>query len=304
MPDTPVNPREAFEELAHYASDVRRASYQTVTNAIQRYVARLDNDPLASIARAILPPVDFDAWYATARATIKSMVGSGQLNWPAGTEERVALQAELLRRIAGEQIPLVDFAYDFHYVANNFNSNIQQFITEDFEPFHRDFTRLAEREIEAAEQSVAPDAVVSGELGTAPSGAVLPEYISQARLTELKALRPTAFDLRKLIRLCEEIDLSFRNQCFLAVAALTRALLDHVPPIFGHNKFNEVANNYGGGGKSFKDLMQHLENSARRIGDAHLHLQIRNSESLPTSTQVNFSNDLDALLAEIIRILR
>jgi hypothetical protein len=267
-----MNLREAFEELTDYAHDVRRASYQTVTNAIQRYVARLDDDPIASIARAMFPPVDFDSWYATARATIKSMVGSGQLNWPVGTEERVALQAELLRRIAGGQIPLVDFAYDFHYVENNFNSNIQQFIAGDFETFHRDFTRIAEHEIEAAEQSSAPDAMVSVELGTVPSGPVLYEYISQMRLTELKALRPTAFDLRKLIRLSEEIDLSFRNQCFLAVAALTRALLDHVPPIFSHNNFKEVANNYGGGGKSFKDSMQHLENSARRIGDAHLHV--------------------------------
>jgi hypothetical protein len=85
---------------------------------------------------------------------------------------------------------------------------------------------------------------------------------------------------------------------------LTRALLDHVPPIFGKQSFAEVANNYGGGGKSFRESMLHLERSARNIGDAHLHIQIRNSESLPTSTQVNFSNDIDVLLAEIVRVLR
>jgi len=49
--------------------------------------------------------------------------------------------------------------------------------------------------------------------------------------------------------------------------------------------------------------MAHLENSARRIADAHLHTQIRARETLPTATQVNFSNDLDVLLAEIVRIL-
>jgi hypothetical protein len=130
------------------------------------------------------------------------------------------------------------------------------------------------------------------------------EYVSHSRLTELRALRAGAFDLRKLTRLCEEIDLSFRNQCFLAVAALTRALLDHVPPIFNCGSFVEVANSYSSGSKSFKESMQHLQNSARKIGDAHLHVQIRNSESLPTSTQVNFANDLDVLLAEIVRILR
>jgi hypothetical protein len=31
---------------------------------------------------------------------------------------------------------------------------------------------------------------------------------------------------------------------------------------------------------------------------------LSSSESLPTSTQVNFANDLDVLLAEIVRVLR
>jgi hypothetical protein len=88
----------------------------------------------------------------------------------------------------------------------------------------------------------------------------------------------------------------------LAVAALTRALLDHVPPIFGVASFAEVANNYRGS-KSFRESMQHLEKSARNIGDAHLHTQIRRRETLPSATQVNFGNDLDVLLAEIVRLL-
>jgi hypothetical protein len=86
------------------------------------------------------------------------------------------------------------------------------------------------------------------------------------------------------------------------VAALTRALLDHVPPIFGKRTFAEVANNYGGP-KSFQNAMKHLDNSARNIGDTHLHVQIRARESLPTLTQVNFSNDLDVLLGEVVRLL-
>jgi hypothetical protein len=66
--------------------------------------------------------------------------------------------------------------------------------------------------------------------------------------------------------------------------------------------FAEVANNYSGS-RSFKESMQHLDLSARKIGDAHLHTQIRTKEILPTATQVNFANDLDVLLAEIVRIL-
>jgi hypothetical protein len=130
------------------------------------------------------------------------------------------------------------------------------------------------------------------------------EYISQSRLDELRALRPANFDLRRLIRLCEEIDVSFRNECWHAVAALTREVLDHVPPIFGYGTFEQVANNYGGGGQSFKRSMLHLQRSLRNIADAHLHTQIRRSESLPTATQVDFKNDLDVLLGEIVRKLR
>jgi hypothetical protein len=294
----------AVRELDSYASDVRRASHHTVTNAIQRYVARMDGEPLGTVVRRVLSVMDFDAWFAAARATIGSMVGSGTLNWPATTPERVALQAELLRRIAGGQIDLIEYTYDFHYKENRFDTNTREFITQDFEPFHRDLMGLLDRELEALRQPdvVAPIPVDVAILPPIPTPAA--EYISEVRLNELRALKPATFDLRKLIRLCEETDESFRRQCFLSVAALTRALLDHVPPIFGVASFNEVANNYGGGGRSFRESMQHLQGSARRIGDAHLHVQIRNSESLPTSTQVNFSNDVDVLLAEIVRVLR
>lgn len=84
-------------------------------------------------------------------------------------------------------------------------------------------------------------------------------------------------------------------------AALVRALIDHVPPIFGARTFAEVVNNVGG--KSIKESLQRLETSSRHIADSVLHQQIRRRESVPNGTQVNFSNDLDVLLAEIIRKL-
>jgi len=128
-------------------------------------------------------------------------------------------------------------------------------------------------------------------------------FVDEARLADLRKLTPPNFDLLKLISLCEELNVCYRSQCYFAVAALTRALLDHVPPIFGLDSFAKVANNYGQGGKSFSESMQHLENSARRIADAHLHLRIRKKESLPSRTQVNFAADVDVLLSEVVRIL-
>jgi hypothetical protein len=127
-------------------------------------------------------------------------------------------------------------------------------------------------------------------------------FIAPSRIAELSAKTPTAFDLRRLIRMCEEVNICYRDECYLAVAMLTRAILDHVPPIFGKGSFAEVANSYGGG-QSFKASIQHLENSARNIANSHLHQHIRRKEVLPSKTQISFQQDMDVLLAEIIRIL-
>lgn len=50
--------------------------------------------------------------------------------------------------------------------------------------------------------------------------------------------------------------------------------------------------------------MDQLQNAARKIGDSHLHVQIRHSESLPEAQQVHFGPQLDVLLGEIVRITR
>jgi hypothetical protein len=121
--------------------------------------------------------------------------------------------------------------------------------------------------------------------------------ISESRLAELRALKSPDFDFRKLIRLCEELNTAFQQECYLNTAMGTRALLDHVPAVFGFKTFSEVANNYAGGGKSFKETMLHMENAARKVADAHLHMPIRRSETLPTAQQVNCGQQLDVLLS-------
>jgi len=50
--------------------------------------------------------------------------------------------------------------------------------------------------------------------------------------------------------------------------------------------------------------MHHLEGAARKVADAHIHMPIRKSETLPTAQQVNFSAQLDVLLSEIVRIMQ
>lgn len=129
-------------------------------------------------------------------------------------------------------------------------------------------------------------------------------YVDLDRLKELRSITSSQFDLLKLVCLCEEINVCYSGQCFLATAMLVRSVLDHVPPIFGCKNFAEVSSNYSNGSKSFKQAMEHLNNSSRKIADAFLHGQVRNKEVLPNKTQVNFSSDLDVLLSEIVRLLK
>jgi len=134
---------------------------------------------------------------------------------------------------------------------------------------------------------------------TSPSYASL---IADSRILELRGLASADFDFTKLVRLCEELNIAFQQDCYFSIAMLTRGLLDHVPPIFGMRTFVEVANNYSGGGRSFKQTIQHLENAARNVADAHLHMPIRKSETLPVAQQVCFGQELDVLLSEVVRI--
>jgi hypothetical protein len=127
-------------------------------------------------------------------------------------------------------------------------------------------------------------------------------FIDPGRIEQLREASG-GYDTARLVRLCEELNDCHREQCYIAVAALTRALLDHVPPIFGAQNFSDVANQHPGHNRSFKASMRHLDGVARNIANAHLHQQIRSREVLPTATQVNFAQELDVLLAEIVRTL-
>lgn len=127
-------------------------------------------------------------------------------------------------------------------------------------------------------------------------------YVDLSRIEELKKIQSKDFDLTRLVQQCEELNDASNKGNPYSVILLVRAIIDHVPPIFGKGNFQEVTNNYGP--KSFKESIERLDKSSRKIADSGLHQQIRKKETLPNKTQVNFSNDLDVLLAEIVRILK
>lgn len=125
-------------------------------------------------------------------------------------------------------------------------------------------------------------------------------FINLERISEIKEIHSLEFDYKRLIKMLEEINCNYSEGNFLSVVLISRAIIDHIPPIFSLNNFNEVANNYGT--KSFKKNMQHLNLSMRSISDSYLHTHIRKSESLPNENQIDFTQGIDLLLSEIIRI--
>lgn len=131
-------------------------------------------------------------------------------------------------------------------------------------------------------------------------------FISPNRIKQIIEIQSTDFDFLKLLHLCKEINFNYLYENYYGVALLTRALIDHIPPIFSCKNFGEVANNYKSdkNSQSFKKAMIHLDNSLRNIGDSLIHSQIRKSEVSPNEIQSDFRNDLDVLLSEIVRILK
>jgi hypothetical protein len=138
----------------------------------------------------------------------------------------------------------------------------------------------------------------------APSVLVNSEvFVDLGRIEELSSLPRSEFDVSRLVRLCEEINICFRHSCFHAVAFITRAILDHVPPVFGFKTFKEVANNYDGG-RTFRGIASQLEDVSRKVSDALLHMPMSDSEIRPTLTQVDVRQQLDTVLGEVVRIRR
>jgi hypothetical protein len=129
-----------------------------------------------------------------------------------------------------------------------------------------------------------------------------PAYVSPSRIAELQSIPSAQWDTKRLVRMLQELNEAHARDLHMATSMLVRAISDHVPPIFGAPTFPAVANNISG--KSISGSLKHLDTSLRNIADGHLHAQIRQREVLPSPAQVDFRQDLDVLLQEVVRVLR
>lgn len=136
-----------------------------------------------------------------------------------------------------------------------------------------------------------------------PSAGGKPAYVDPHRILQLRSVKSQKWDLKRLVRLLEELNVAHDHELHMSTAMLVRAIADHVPPIFNAKNFSEVANNYAAP-RSFSEQMRHLDTSLRKIADMHLHQPVRKAEVLPLAPQVDFRGAVDVLLSEVVRLLQ
>jgi hypothetical protein len=123
-------------------------------------------------------------------------------------------------------------------------------------------------------------------------------FIDQGIVSQLKAIDSPSFDFGKLVRFCEELNDSYRRGNNLACTLLIRAVMNHVPPVFGAQTFSQVV---ATSGKSMKAVLARLEDEARPVADLHTHMLIRARESIPTKHQVEpYKAAFEILIQEIL----
>lgn len=111
-------------------------------------------------------------------------------------------------------------------------------------------------------------------------------------------LKSTKHDLTKLIKFIEELNFNYKYGNYLSSILILRAILNHIPPIFGVKSFAEYVSQAG---RSIKSILQRLEEDARPIADLHSHIMIKKRENLPTKNQIEpYKSSIEVLLHEII----
>lgn len=281
--------RRALREFQDYVEDVQRANHQTFGDTFSRMLRVLQPpSPIGEIVLKALPTVDFEAWHSAALASAGGLGGRGELTWPPNTEERLATQLEVLRRVDSGALEFWGFCRTFLDSGTKYDDMVHSFSNHVVRPFARDLIRFIHSQIPEVERTP-----------PAPAGAA---FVDPSRIAQLKA-NAGLRDIEKLLRLCEELNVCYRNECYFAVAMLARAVIDHVPPFFEYRTFAEVVSNYAWG-RSKKDAMEHLEKSARKVADLHLHSNASRASASPNQAQVNFGPSLDVLLAEVAQLLQ
>ena len=125
--------------------------------------------------------------------------------------------------------------------------------------------------------------------------------ISKEMIDKFRLKQHPKLKYSRLVVLLGEINSSWNNGNYNAVALLIRTVMNHIPPVFGFKKFEEVANNPKFS-SSVKRALGTLQNSMKHLADIIAHEQISEKEPRSISeVEVDCRQSLKLLLDEILR---
>lgn len=123
-------------------------------------------------------------------------------------------------------------------------------------------------------------------------------FLNTEVLARLKAIDDPRFDVRKLLKMCEELNDAYARENYISSALLVLAIINHVPPVFGVSTFAEVV---ARSGRSLKAVLARLNEEARPIADLHTHALMRAMEHLPTKNQIEpYKASFELLMQEVL----
>lgn len=128
------------------------------------------------------------------------------------------------------------------------------------------------------------------------------DFVHKSVIADIIAFSSNDWDTSKLARFCEELNFAYSSGNFYSCAILSRAIIDHVPPLFDRKDFKIIAANWPE--SSVKRQMIHLDNVTKQFGHAVLHNQISKNVGNINHTSIDCKQALDTLLRECIRKLQ
>ncbi len=128
------------------------------------------------------------------------------------------------------------------------------------------------------------------------------DFVDSALLARIASLGGSSFSLTKLTRFTVELNENYGRGNYLSCSLLIRAIINHIPPLFGQRTFAQVV---AGSSRSVKSILGQLDEGARDIGDLHSHEIVDGNSSPPTKNQVEpYKPPFEVLYREIERRLR
>ena len=139
---------DEYDEIGHRLATARERDFARL---LRTWFACLDEAPdiISGEIRRLETLQSWDIVHSEVMKTTGRMVGGGWLEWPDDKEHRLGGQLLLLRKLAFEEIPAVNFLLqNFYSSRNNIDSHVHEMVSRLFEPHAAELRRRLEYMLE------------------------------------------------------------------------------------------------------------------------------------------------------------